>query len=249
MVLLTILAAICFGIEINPSPSVGSAQLRSDSAGLSKVTGGVAEIAGGDLDIISGSPSVQTSFPTFEFVDTSGSSLDLMIGANANLGFIHENQDSVGALMVFDLTNDLVGIQTSSPKTELDVEGAAQFGEGANKSTFTATGQLLVNVPAAQTIAAGNTVAADACGAIKQITADGAVTTDTTNTFTAPGASNKGCCMDVIHVGTANNITLDANANFNAAADIVMTPCDVMRVCSNGVDWFPIDALVANTCN
>ena len=74
-------------------------------------------------------------------------------------------------------------------------------------------------------------------------------TTNLRNTFTAPAVGNKGCCMDVINTGTANNITLDANANFNAAADVVMTPCDVIRVCSNGTDWFPIDALVANTCN
>ena len=109
--------------------------------------------------------------------------------------------------------------------------------------------RFIVSSPAVQTISAGNTIAADACGTIKKITASGAVTTDTTNTFTAPAAANDSCCMDVIHVGTANNITLDANANFNAAADVVMTPCDVIRVCSDGTDWFPIDALVANTCN
>lgn len=141
------------------------------------------------------------------------------------------------------------GVTSRIPSTFLEIEGDFSAGSGATKSTFTATGQLIMQVTASQTIAAGNTVAADACGGIKQITAGGAVTTDTTNTFTAPGVTNSGCCMDVINVGTANNITLDANANFNAAADIVMTPCDVIRVCSNGVDWFPIDALVANTCN
>ena len=55
--------------------------------------------------------------------------------------------------------------------------------------------------------------------------------------------------MDVINIDTVDTITLDANANFNAAADIAMTPCDVIRVCSDGTDWYPIDALVANTCN
>ena len=142
-----------------------------------------------------------------------------------------------------------VGVGTASPVTLLDVEGAAQFGSGVSKTSVTATGQILIHVQAVQTIAAGNTITADACGGIKQIDAAGAVTTDTTNTFTAPAASNRGCCMDVIHIGAANNITLDANANFNAAADVVMTPCDSLRVCSNGTDWFPDASLVANTCN
>ncbi len=38
-----------------------------------------------------------------------------------------------------------VGIRTSTPTTALDVNGDAQFGFGANKSTFTATGGLQLN--------------------------------------------------------------------------------------------------------
>jgi len=43
---------------------------------------------------------------------------------------------------------------------------------------------------ATQTIAAGGIIAADSCGATKRITAAGAVTTDTTNSLTAPAAAN-----------------------------------------------------------
>ena len=101
--------------------------------------------------------------------------------------------------------------------------------------------------PSAQTIAATNTIAADACGGMKQITASGAVTTNTTDTFTTPAAANTGCCMDVVNVG-AQNITLDNNTNFKSigGADIVMTADDSTRVCSNGTTWYSVGSLVAN---
>jgi len=40
------------------------------------------------------------------------------------------------------ISGGLVGIRTSTPTTALDVNGDAQFGYGASKSTFTATGLL-----------------------------------------------------------------------------------------------------------
>lgn len=112
------------------------------------------------------------------------------------------------------------------------------------------SGKLVVDHPTAQTIAAGNTIAHDACGTVKAITSAGAVSTDTTNTFTAPAAGNKGCCMDVINVG-ANNITLDANANFISfgGLDVVLTANDAVRVCEyNGASgkWYQTGLLVAN---
>ena len=117
--------------------------------------------------------------------------------------------------------------------------------------TFTAA-QVMARPPAAQTISAGNTVTADACGGVKMVTNAGAVATDTTNTFTAPAGSNTGCCMDIILDNAAvGNLTLDANASFNtlSGADVIMTVCDVVRVCSNGTDWYQANALQANTCN
>lgn len=101
--------------------------------------------------------------------------------------------------------------------------------------------------PAAQTIAAGNTITADACGTIKAVSSAGAVTTSTTDTFTAPSATNSGCQMDLCNVG-ANNITLDNNANFKSigGADIVLTPDDCTQVASDGTDWYSTGSLVAN---
>jgi hypothetical protein len=108
-------------------------------------------------------------------------------------------------------------------------------------------GRIQATPVAAQTIAATNTIAADACGGIKQITASGAVTTNTTDTFTAPAAGNSGCVLHVCNVG-AQNITLDNNAKFYSAgaADVVMTPNDCVVVANNGTAWYQVSALVAN---
>lgn len=102
---------------------------------------------------------------------------------------------------------------------------------------------FIVTPPGSQTIAEGNTVTADACGALKKITAAGAVVTSTTDTFTTPAAGNTGCCMDVANVG-AQQITLDYNANFISAgaANVVLGAGDTCRVCSDGTDWYQIGA-------
>lgn len=111
----------------------------------------------------------------------------------------------------------------------------------------TPSGPLVVNHPAAQTIAADGTITADGCGTIKAIqSATGAILTNTVDTFTAPSASNVGCCMDVFNVG-ADNITLDDNAHFFAGGNVVLTQFDVVRVCSYGqTAWVRTGALVAN---
>ncbi|HMN67116.1 MAG TPA: discoidin domain-containing protein [Bdellovibrionales bacterium] len=96
---------------------------------------------------------------------------------------------------------------------------------------------------ATQTIGAGGTITANACGGIKRITATAARTTSTSNTFTAPAGANAGCCMDVINVGSFN-ITLDNNSNFYSAgaANVVLGARDTVRVCSDGTAWTQIGA-------
>lgn len=101
-----------------------------------------------------------------------------------------------------------------------------------------------------QTVGAGDTVLDDACPiGLKRLTAAGAVTTDTTNTFSAPAASNKACIMHVCNVG-ANAITLDNNANFLSAgsADVVLTANDCVIVGSSGLGgrWYQLAPLSAN---
>lgn len=92
--------------------------------------------------------------------------------------------------------------------------------------------------PAAQTLGAGATIAADACGGIKRITATAARTTDTTNTFTAPSALNAGCLMNVTNV-SAFTITLDSNALFPVpgGVDMVLQSSGSATVWSDGSLW------------
>lgn len=105
-------------------------------------------------------------------------------------------------------------------------------------------------MPATQTIAATNTITADACGGIKSITATGAVTTSTTNTFTAPAAANANCVMHVQNVGT-NAITLDANSNFQTIGDanIVLGADEGVTVSSTGASgkWYQVNAPASAT--
>ena len=98
-------------------------------------------------------------------------------------------------------------------------------------------------LPATQTIAAGNTITANALGGIKRITAAGPVTTDTTNTFTAPSTANAGGFMLVVNVG-AQAITLDFNALFVSAgaADVVLGAGDTVLVACDGSKWYQISA-------
>lgn len=120
-----------------------------------------------------------------------------------------------------------------------------------NGYTFSAQQTLTLGAigatPAAQTIGSGGTIAADACGGWKEISAAGAVTTDTTNTLTAPGATNKGCCM-TLYNSSANTITLDGNTLcvlVGGAGTLAVTQLDVVNVCSDGTTWRQTTALLS----
>jgi trimeric autotransporter adhesin len=155
---------------------------------------------------------------------TTGSS-NIIIGSGVNAPTAStSNHLNIGNLIYGDLSNKYVTIGASNPVS-----------------------RFIVAPPATQTIAGGNTIAADACGTIKRITAAGAVTTSTTNTFTSSTASYNGCCMDVINVGS-NAITLDFNASFksNGGVDQVLGQYDAVRVCSNGSNWYQVSAMAVN---
>jgi hypothetical protein len=141
--------------------------------------------------------------------DTTGDPSHRNFGASIS---VFANQlfasGSGGAYMRFNTAAD--GSTTPTERMRITAAGYVGIGNTAPD------GPLVVNHPAAQTIAAGNTIADDACGSLKLITSAGAVTTGTTNTFTAPAAGNKGCIMHVCNTG-ANNITLDNNANFKSS--------------------------------
>lgn len=91
---------------------------------------------------------------------------------------------------------------------------------------------------ATQTIGAGGIIAADSCGGVKNITAAGAVTTDTTNSLTAPAAANTGCLMLVCNVG-AQTVTIDKNANILlvGGTDVALLANSCITFFSNGTIW------------
>lgn len=134
------------------------------------------------------------------------------------------------------------GAGITSTRMVIDNSGSVGIGVSTPPSKF------VVAPPASAAVADGGTITADACGTIKQITSTGNVTTNTTDTFTAPTASYAGCCMTVINVDTADTITLDANTLFKTigGANQALGPSDAVEVCSNGTNWYQIGAVSAN---
>ncbi len=144
-----------------------------------------------------------------------------MFNTDGNLGIF---SGASGSLFLMDSGN--VGIGTAQPLSKFVVQPIG-----------------------VQTIASTNTVTADSCGSIKTITSGGAVTTNTTNTFTAFAEGLEGCVMSVCNTGS-NNITLDNNANFASAggADVVLTgnDCVTVGVPDGQTKWYQLTPIVAN---
>lgn len=223
----------------------GGAATATTGAG----TGG----AGGAITLTAGDGAAQTNASGTTNTGGAAGKISILGGAGgaANSG---SSTDTGGAGSSIYLKPGAGGIGTDTNGADGNVFLAVNStgtvtGNVMIRSNSVPDGPLVVAPPSSQTISAGNVITDDGCGTIKQITSAGAVTTDTTNTFTAPAVGNKGCCMKVINVG-ANNITLDNNANFKSAggADVVMTADDAVTVCSNGSGgkWYQITALEAN---
>src|SRR5687767_13382584 len=116
----------------------------------------------------------------------------------------------------------------------------------AAERCFPETGCNYIVPPGTQTIAAGGTIAADACGTVKNINAGSAVTTSTTNTFDAPESGNKGCKMTVCNLDTVDTITLDNNANFFSVAgtNVSLVAGACVEVVQTGTAWRQSAAVV-----
>lgn len=111
------------------------------------------------------------------------------------------------------------------------------------------SGRFLGPMPATETVAAGATITANACGAVKAVTAAGAVATSTTDTFTAPAPSNAGCLMGVCNVGATNTITLKRSARFLTAGgvDLALAANTCVMVGSEGAAWRQLAAILTAT--
>ena len=213
----------------------------------------------GSVTVSNGSPAISDTAYTVNSAHSFAGSNDPTTGNQFTFGPAgnHGPNNTTGTVAYVAITPRITSSSTGA-NTDLLINRTVASGPGSGSqnyivgqtagiSYFTVSavgnietaGMIRAIVPSSQTIAAGNTIAADACGSIKQITASGGVTTDTTNTFTAPAAGNSGCCMDVINVG-AQTITLDENANFVSAGDVALGAGDTARVCSNGTTWYQI---------
>ena len=89
-----------------------------------------------------------------------------------------------------------------------------------------------------QTIANGGIIAADSCGGVKLVTAAGAVSTSSTNAFTAPAAGNTGCKMKVCNTG-ANTITIvrSTNTKTTTGAELALAQNGCVDYLSTGTFW------------
>lgn len=103
-------------------------------------------------------------------------------------------------------------------------------------------------LPTAEAITAAATITANACGGIKRITSATALSTGTTNTFTAPAAANENCVMMVCNANASDAITLDNNALFESSggADVVLAGKECVAVGSDGAVWRQLAGKVQN---
>ncbi len=191
---------------------------------------------------------------------------DLVVANNGSDTFSKFINDTKPILFAGTGTGGAVGIGTSTPGSALSVSGSALFGSNiANRAAktqlevvgtisgsaltvsnsivvgkATGAGKFLAEPPAVQSIAAGNTISDDACGTVKRISATTNVTTNTTNTFTAPSAANAGCVMHVVNTGTTWIVTLDANTNFKtpSGVNVSLSPNYAVTVVSTGSTWY-----------
>lgn len=167
-------------------------------------------------------------------------------------------QDYYRRVDIFQLVNGLVLGEAKLSGMSTPSAGVVQLG-GTDVTTLTSLAGASTRTqdnngfrhtpPVTQTIGAGGIVAADACGAVKNITAAGAVSTDATNAFTAPAAANTSCTMLVCNVGATNTITLKRSANvlLVGGADVALLGNSCLMVNSNGVVWRQLTAQLTGT--
>lgn len=159
--------------------------------------------------------------------------------ADAGSGFLCKGINAAGTCTI-SLVEDAATNGSTNPVTSNAVYDQLALKAALGGATFTGTvvmsSTLTVTPPAAQTIAAGGIVAADACGGLKRITSASPVTTDTTDAIAAPAAGNTGCCMDISYSGS-HTVTLDNNAHNDFGYDLVLGNGGSVRVCSDGTTW------------
>lgn len=204
-----------------------------------------------DLNIIISMDNTRT-------VGINDTSPDATLDITARTGntYVLDVASANAASLMTVMQSGAVGINETTPEARLEVaQGTGDYAllvssqNGSTTLLEVNTNGILGPRPGAQTIAAADTIAADACGSLKLITSAGNVTTNTTDSFSTPSALNQGCILHVCNIGS-NTITIDANANNRLAGgvDLAMGPNDCAIFASKGASdvWMQISALVAN---
>lgn len=134
-------------------------------------------------------------------------------------------------ILTVDGSNRRIGVNDHTPSYDLDVNGDGQVSDD-----LIVGGDLFHTAVATQTITASATIdLTGACNGLVRIRADGDVTTNTTNTFTAPSAANVGCVYYVVSVAdNGGTITLDDNAHFNTVANVAVGTNDGFVIVQSG---------------
>lgn len=99
------------------------------------------------------------------------------------------------------------------------------------------SGDLFKTMASTVTVASDATISvAGACGGVLRLAATANVTTNTTNTFTAPSASLQGCIVYLYNTG-GGIITLDTNSNFAGPANVALATEDSAIIAHVSSKW------------
>lgn len=160
--------------------------------------------------------------PRIKLGGTGGSPGYVLDGGTADAGLFNvggagdislHTGDALTQRMTILTANGNVGIGTTSPATALDVNGNAQFGSGATKSTFTATGSLYIQSASSITLTGSAPTARLDTGTYQIVTT--AFTAATTGSSTCPtGKTLIGGGLAI--TGTATTITQSYPADSTA---------------------------------
>lgn len=135
---------------------------------------------------------------------------------------------------VIPTTNNDASLGTSSLQWSNVYSVAATVSGAAS-----VTGNLIKVPVSTQTVTAAATIdVTGACGGLLRLSSlTGSVTTNTTDTFTAPTAANLGCILYLTNVGPGGTITLDDNSHFDVPANVVLGTNDGAIVVQGSTSW------------